>query len=54
MKQVTVIDIMGNKVNMDIYEIFFIGKDYVICKFKDYGFMRTFSKADGYTVNIED
>jgi hypothetical protein len=54
MKKVTVIDRMGNKVNMDNYEIFFIGKDYVVCKFKNYGFMQTFSKADCYTVIIED
>lgn len=54
MKKVTVIDRMGNKVNLDHYEIFFVGKDYVVCKFKNYGFMQTFSKADCYTVIIED
>lgn len=54
MKQVTVIDRMGNKVNMNNYEILFIGKDYVVCKFKNFGFMQTFSKADCYTVIVED
>jgi len=54
MKKVTVIDRMGNKVNMDNYEILFIGKDYVVCQFKNFGFMQTFSKADCYTVIVED
>lgn len=54
MKQVIVIDRMGNKINMDNYEILFIGKDYVVCKIKDSGFMHTFSKADYYAVIIED
>lgn len=53
-KVVAIKNMFGEFVNLNAYEVFYIGKDYVIMRFKNQGFMRTFAPYDGYIVYIEE
>ena len=53
-KVLEISDLFGNKVNLNKMEILATGKDWVVAKFVDFGFTKTFSPCDGYKVVFED
>jgi hypothetical protein len=54
MKKVkSITDLFGNKLNVNEMDILFTGSDYVIAKYKGYGFVNTYAPFDGYTVEFE-
>lgn len=53
-KVVKVTDMWGKVLPLDKMNILFVGKDYMTASFKGYGFIKTYSQADGYTVITEE
>ena len=54
MKKVKCIkNLFGEKLPLDKMEILFTGTDYVVARFKGYGFTSHYGPFDGYTVEFE-
>lgn len=54
MKKVkTIKNLFGENLPLEKMEIFFVGADYVLAKYKGYGFMKRYAPCDGYTVEFE-
>ena len=55
MKKVKAIkNLFGENLPIEKMEIFFVGTDYVLAKYKGYGFMKSYAPCDGYTVEFEE
>ena len=46
-------DLSGENLPIEKMDILFIGDNYVIAKYKGYGFMNKYASYDGYTVEFE-
>lgn len=46
-------NLFGEKLPLDKMEILHIGADYVVAKYKGYGFINTYGAFDGYTIEFE-
>ena len=53
-KVIRIIDMWGEEVNLDHYDVWFVKKDCVYAYHKGTRFMTVFSKADCYTVITEE
>ena len=55
MKKVKAIkNLFGENLPIEKMDIKFVGKDFVIATFKNFGFTRNYGPADGYTVEFEN
>ena len=55
MKKVKAIkDLFGENLPIEKMEILCVGADYVLAKYKGYGFMTRYAPCDGYTVEFEE
>ena len=52
-KVISIKTISGEHLPIEKMDILFVGNDYVLAKFKGYGFITNYNKCDGYTVVIE-
>lgn len=46
-------DLYGENLPIEKMDILFIGDNYVIARYKGYGFMKKYAPYDGYTVEFE-
>ena len=55
MKKVKAIkDLFGENLPTEKMEFLFVGADYVLAKYKGYGFMKRYAPCDGYTIEFEE
>ena len=55
MKKVKAIkNLLGENLPIEKMEILFVGADYVLAKYKDYGFMKRYAPYDCYTIEFEE
>lgn len=55
MKKVKAIrNLFGENLPLEKMEILFVGTNYVMAKYKGYGFAKTYAPYDGYTVEFEE
>jgi hypothetical protein len=55
MKKVKAIKtLFGENLPIEKMEILFVGTDYVLAKFKGYGFVERYAPCDGYIVEFEN
>lgn len=47
---VKITDLFGNELPIEKMEFLFVGEDWATGNFKGFGIMRTYNKANGYTV----
>ena len=52
-KLISIKDRNGNNLPIDKMDILFVGENYCIAKYKGFGFVKTYSPADGYTVTVK-
>ena len=50
---ISITDRNGNSLPIEKMDILFVGENYCIAKYKGFGFMKTYSPADGYVVNVK-
>lgn len=49
-KVIEIRDLFGHKLPIDKMDILFTGKDYVMARYKGFGFTKVYAPYDGYTV----
>ena len=52
-KLISITDCNGNNLPIEKMDILFIGENYCIAKYKGFGFVKTYSLANGYAVTVK-